>query len=214
MLQFHNYLQIIAFIIALVLMQRAWAVAYKILIFITGISMIVELAGWYINVKLHHNNNWIYNIYVPLLGILQTIVFIKIIETTTIRNLAKFLMVIFIASLIVSYFFSPFFFKLNNYALTIYLICSVISVALFFIDTMINLVEIPLAKQPGFWFAIGILIMSVLNIARFSFWNMVEHTANYSKILSYIVDISNFSLYGAYIATFICLRINQKYYLH
>lgn len=214
MLQFHNYLQIISFAVALILMQRSWPVAYKVLIAITGISVIVELTGWYIGTKLHQNNNWIYNIYVPVLGILQTIIFMQIVETKAIRNSMKLLMAVFLLSVAVSYFFFPHFFKLNSYALTIYLICSVISVALYFIDSMINLIDIPLVKQPGFWLGIGILIMSVLNIARFSFWNMIARTADYSKILNYIVDISNLSLYGAYIATFICLRINQKYYLH
>ena len=197
-------------------MKKDWKPQFRIILVLTFISLLIELTGRYINFFYRESNHWLYNIYIPIQGFLGLLIFSKFTTILKVKSIIKRLMIFFIVSHFLSYYFHQEFFTLNNYAIILSLVCNCIAASLFYYDVMANDVQTQLLKQPGFWFATGVFFMSVIFICRFAFWNIIISYAGYKTIFPYIINAANTFLYGGFIATFICQNFyntNQKHYL-
>lgn len=211
MLNYHHYIQLGTLIIGIICFRKYWPVQYKLILVLVSISFFVEFYGSYLSYYPHKQNNWLYNIYVPIQAVLTLFITYKLVQIAKIKKVIVCLIFIFIIAFIITYKYHENFFTLNHYALTINLICCCIGVGVYFIDTMLNTVQIPLLHQPGFWFMAGVLLFSILLICRFAFWNLTLNNKDYSKIRFYLIIASNTFLYLGCIATFICS--NKRQYL-
>ena len=210
MFQYYNYIEIAALLTGIWLFSKTWNTAYKLLLVFVAITVVIELAGIYINMVLHQHNTWLYNLYVPLQGVLLLSIFSRIVQLAFIKKTINSLIAIFLVSVVISYYIQPDFLSLNNHALVISLVCFCIASSLFFIDVMRNNSTLPLTKQPGLWFATGVLMMSVLFICRFAFWNLVRLTPIYKQMLGLLINIADTFMYLGIIVTFICVKYSTK----
>jgi hypothetical protein len=211
MLQYHHYLELMSFIVGLACMSKRWPITYKILVFFSGLTFLVEILGYQLSFK-YENNNWLYNIFSPLECIIILYLFSQIIMEKKLQLIILYFIPLMIAATVFTYILQPNFFIYNSYAHTVYLVLWVIICGFYFIDVMINDNRVSLIKQPGFWLATGILFFSVIFIILQSLYNIFTTLPNYKIIVRYFIIVANTFMYVGFVGTFICQNIATKYY--
>lgn len=207
MLLYHHYIQLASLLVQVVLIKKNWPSWFRLVLMLTCLSCGVELSGEIISHGFHKINAWLYNIYTPIQGFLILFTFPAIIQTNKLKATSKNLILIYLSLTVVNYFMHPGgIYNFNDKAVIISLICNVIAVSLYYMDTMRNDITITLSKQPSFYFATAILLMSVLFICRFAFWNILKSMHDYQQILTIVIILANTFMYGGFIAVFICQK--------
>ena len=163
-------------------------------------------------VKFRLNNNWIYNLFLPLQCLCILYIFYKVSVNQTIKKMNLILMICMFTGTVITYFIHRSFIFLNSYASALYLILMLISAGCFYIDAIVNDVETSLVKQPAFWLATGLLFFCVIYILIFALWAIIEKLPYYKRILFDSNIIANSFMYGGIIICFLCLRKTKIYY--
>ncbi len=203
---YHHYAELIAFIVGCVVLKKYWLREYKILVLLAGITFLVEISGHVMWIKFHQNNNWLYNIFLPFQCFCFLFLFYKAAIYKSIKHINYALLIFLFAGTAISYCFHRNFIFLNSYASTLYLVLMLIASGCFYIDAILNELEIKLVKQPPFWVATGMLFFTVIYILIFALWNELIKVPYYKLILFYSTIVANTFLYGGLIACFLCLR--------
>lgn len=213
-MQYHHYAELSAFVAGILLVKRDWPFIYKMLVALTALTFLVEISGYLIWTKLKQNNNWLYNLYLPVQCFCILYFFYKVSEYKLVQKINLALIITMFAGTIISYFIHRSFFFLNSYASELYLILMLVAAGLFYIDSIVNDVEIRLVKQPPFWLSTGLLFFCIIYILIFAFWNLIKQVPYYRVILFYSNIVANTFLYGGIIICFLCMRKTRNYYTH
>jgi hypothetical protein len=211
---YHHYAELFAFLVGCFVVKKQWTIQFKWLVVLAGISFFIELAGHIMWTRYSLNNNWIYNLFLPVQCFIFLYFFYKTMVQKVVRKIVGFLMGAMIAGTVISYFYHGSFTMLNSYASTLYLFLMLIASCLYYLDTIINEVEVSMTRQPSFWVAAGLLFFTVIFILLFALWAVNIKIPYYKVVLNYSVIIANTFLYGGLIAGFLCLHKTKNYYLH
>lgn len=210
---YHHYIELISFLTGLFCFKKEWAIPYKLLVVLAGLTFFVEVTGQFLWNQYQYNNHWIYNLFIPL----QHFVFLFFIKSAIVDLRVKptLLFFIFLAIIVVpvTYFFHRNFFILNNYTATAMVFLLFLSSAAYYVDSMLNNIPIVIYKQPPFWIVSGLFFFCVIFIVRFSLWKFIVQIPEYKKILGYTNIVANTFLYGGLIGCFICLEKTKNYKL-
>jgi hypothetical protein len=210
-LQYHHYIELVAFSVGVACFNKNWLPYYKVLFFLVGLTCLVEMAGSMMSYEFG-DNNWLYNIFSPIECFIILYFFSRIILKRRLKELIFYSIPIMVVATCITYMVQPNFMVYNSYARTIYLVLWIIASGFFFIDVMINDNRMSLVKQPGFWLATGILFFSVIFIVLISMYKIFKILPNYKIIINYFNIVANTFLYVGFIGAFLCQRIATKYY--
>ena len=211
MLQYHHYIELMAFLIGGTCLNKRWMLSYKILVLFIGVTFLVELLGYTLALN-HDNNNWLYNIFSPIECIIILHFFSRIIIEKRLRKMVTYCIPITIVITVLTYIANPNFLEYNSHARTFYLVLWVICCCFYFVDVMINNNTLSLIKQPGFWVATGILFFSVIFIIIQSLYKIFATLPNHNLIFRNFIIVANTFMYVGFAGAFICQHIATKYY--
>ena len=211
MLQYHHYIELLAFGIGVACYKKTWLIHYKILFLLAGLTCLVEILGGILASK-YGDNLWLYNIFSPIECLVILYFFSRIIIKKKIKHVIAYSIPMVFISTLVTYLIHPTFTEYNSYARTIYLILWILSCGFFFIDVMINSNTMSLIKQPGFWLATGVLFFSVIFITLISLYQIFSTLPNHKVIFKYFNIVANTFMYVGIAGAFLCQRIATKYY--
>jgi len=214
MLQYHHYAELAAMASGLLLLRKNWPIPYKMLSALASLTFIVELTGHILWTQFHQNNNWLYNIFVPI----QVFTFLWIIyasiQIQKIRKGIRWCFIVMVAGTGITYFWHDSFKMLNNHAITLYWILLIIACCSFYIDAIENTIQIPLLSQPVFWLSSGILFFCAIFVVRTAIWNLMPQLYNFKQLSIYSNIVANTFMYSGIIACFICLHKTKNCILH
>jgi hypothetical protein len=208
-IDYHHIIQLLCLLTGVVLLQKSWPVQFKSLVVLVAVSAAVELAGAYIAHELQQENNWLYNIYLLVQALFVWFIIRKLVAMGISKQWMNWLGVVYLVAFAACYIYHPVFIALNSYAFSVTFIFYCVFSGIYLVDMVSNNVRVFLLKDPGFWFIVGIFLMSVLFICRFTFYDIMPRTEFYRSIIDYFVYIVNTILYGSFILSFLCLRSNQ-----
>lgn len=211
MLQYHHYIELLAFGIGVACYERNWLMHYKVLFILTGLTCLVEIFGGIMAAKFG-NNNWLYNIFSPIECLLILYFFSCIIIKRNLKGVVIYFIPFVLLATFITYYINPTFMEYNSYARTIYLVLWIMCCGFFFIDVMVNDSTLSLIKQPGFWLATGVLFFSVIFITLISLYKTFLTLPNHKIIFQYFIIVANTFMYVGFAGAFICQRIATKYY--
>jgi hypothetical protein len=213
-MQFHHWAELSAWITGCLLVKAAWPAPFKWLVVLAGLSFSVELAGHIMWTQYRLFNNWLYNIFLPIQCILFLYFFYAVALHPTVKKALKVLFVLMAVGQLVAYINHKNFSVLNSYASTLFLFLMLLASCLFYLDAILNNLEISLLKQPAFYIGAGVLFFTVIFILLFAFWAVNISIPHYRQVLKYSIIVANTFLYGGLIAGFVCLNKTKNYYSH
>lgn len=196
----------------LILVRGNWPKQYKLLVLLLVTTFAVEYTGYLLWVNWRINNNFLYNIFLPLqCAFFLYVFYVESLSAGSARvNLVLLGMVP--AGLLVTYFIHGSFIYLNSYAANLFLILMLVAAGLYFVYAIMYS-KVKLTTHPPFWIASGLLFFTVSYILVFSFWNIIKTIPYYKVILTYTNIIANLLLYGGIIASLLCLRKARNSYM-
>lgn len=210
-LQYHHYIELMAALTGCMLYRSTWPIQLKVLAGLACLTFAVELAGHLIGRANPALNQFIYNLF----SLIQSLVLLWVIRRSTSDKrtslVTKSLLVGLLAVNTGCYIMQPNPMLFNHYAATIDTILMLIGCCIFFIDALINNVNILLYRQPAFWIVTGMLMYTSIFIIRFSMWGMLETLPDYQELVHYTNVIANTFFYLGYSGSFICQRATPKY---
>ncbi len=210
MLEFHHYIELIAFAVGIACFKNAWPFHFKLLLFLAGFTCLIELTGMIMWKVYHLENNWIYNIFSPIESLIVLYFFYAIIEKKRLKLIVLYSFFAAIAATFITYYWHENFVLYNNYAAAFYYVLWIIGCCCFFVDAMSNENTERLFQQSGFWFSLGLLFFACSYILMISLYKIFVTLPSYKKIILIINMFSNGFMYGGFIGAFICQRINKK----
>lgn len=213
-MRYHHYIELLSFLTGIFLLRKSWPIHYKVLVVLAGFTFGIEMVGQWLWNQYKYNNNWIYNLFIPLRYILILFFLSRVIVVASLQRIAQYFIVVLVLAVPTSYIWHHSFFILNNYVSTLCYIFSLAVVGLYFMDSIINDVRVHLYKQPAFWFAAGLFFFCSIFIVRHLFWNYINLIPDSRYFLGYTNNIANTFLYGGLTICFICLEKTRKYYLY
>ncbi len=210
---YHHYAELLAFVAGCLLIRHGWPAPFKWLVFLGGLTFLVEIAGHIMWTKYQLYNNWLYNLFLPIQCSFFLLFFYATSYHRKVKKVIVGLMIIMLVGIVISYSYHQSFYMLNSYASTLYLLLMLIASCLFYVDAIINDLEISMIKQPAFWVAVGLLFFTVVFILLFALWAVNIKIPHYKVVLKYSIIAANTFLYGGLIVSFICLNKIKSYYL-
>jgi len=211
---YHHYAELIAFLAGCLLLNSKWPAHFKWLVALVGLTFVVEIAGHILWTRYRMYNNWLYNLYLPIQCLAFLLFFIKSSTHQVIIKVQKSLLWLMLAGTIITWILHRNFWLLNSHGSTVYLFLMLVASCLFFVDAVVNNVEVRLVKQAPFWVAAGLLFFTVVFILFFALWLVNFTVPYYNTVFSYSVIAANTFLYGGLIASFICLHLTKNYSMH
>lgn len=175
---------------------RNFSTGYKIIVLQILVALFVEIGGLYIGEIQHHNNAWLYNIYLLVEVILLTIAAVNFTKSTKLNRI--FLLS---ATLVSSYWIYLFVTKQHNQLFNWFIIISAfLSLSMYIIVLLDNAIfsQKNLVHQPLFLLGSSIIIYYACIIPLFGVINyLLENSYAYARKLYYInqsVNILRYSL--------------------
>lgn len=212
-MHYHHYAELIAFCVGVLLLRKNWPMPYKLMVALAGVSFVVELGAQILWDRYRYNNNWIYNLFIPIQH-LVFFLFIRYSVVTPFFKKAVFLLIYgALLGTLVSYYWHRNFFMLNNIAHTLLFFGQLVAVCCYYLDVVSNNVKLGILHQPPFWLVTGLFFFCVVFVVRFSLWGYIKSLPDYRMVLKYTTVFSNTLLYGGFIFSFICLQKTKNSYL-
>jgi len=204
---YHDYgylLYLTSFVCGMVILRRDSPVEYRLLAWLPGITLPVEIFGWVIG-HYYHRNHWVYNIFLPLECCVLLLVFYKGVKQPVIRSMSGWLLVLLPAGMIISYWRIHFtVVSINVFALLFYFFLELVGGCLFLTDCLLSGEEASIFSHPLSWTAMGIILYTCIFILTNITWvfGMIIPRMWYAGL----VNLANTFFYGSIILSFIALR--------
>jgi len=210
---YHHYIELAACLAGLTCYRRYWPLHCQLMVALCLLTVGIEITGHRMWVDHQINNNWLYNLFLPLQAICFLFFFFKETVTRKIRNLQLVLLLAVLPGTALSYVFHRNFSFLNSYASSFYLFLMLVACCLYFLDVFTNDVNLPRLRQPAFWVACALLFFTLAYILVLALWNTIRTMADYRLVLDFVRISSNTILYGGLIAYFVCKRRERNFYM-
>lgn len=210
---FYDLLLISCILTGCIFVRKGWPLEYKLLIVLSGLTFLVESVQQICFYILNVNIDWLYNCFLPA----ECACFIYILYRASVHKVIKrlnlaLLMILPIGAGIL-YWRYPFFYKINDHVVLLYLFTELIGACSFLTGLLLSQSKTPLTHQPLFWLAFGLLIYSGLYIVLHSIlydFLYVNLDAKMTKVLGIYYYLNTFTanlfMYAGFIICFIRLH--------
>ena len=202
-----NALYLSCFLTGCLLVRKSWPLEYKLLIVLSGLTILVEMTI-YINRVHGIDSRGIYNFFAPAeCGFIIYILY-RASAHPAIKRLNAVLLGFLPISIGIAYYMHPVFTRFNDSAGLFYDFLELIAACSFLIDFLLNQSVISLGRQPFFWTASGLLFACSLFTLQDVLMNYIPTIPN--QYLTIYSTIANSFMYAGFIACFICLRSTDR----
>lgn len=167
-------LMIAAFAIGCILFRRYWHRAYKWLLPLMGLNIIVELGGDFWSMYTQSSNHWMYNLYWPIQTAVLLLIFYTCAAHRKIRRFHGWLLAALPVSLAACWWKSPGLDLINVPAvlsgdfLLLLAACGAIA------GELSGQEHTPLPGRPLFWLGFGVLIYCIGFIIYYAVWGFIK----------------------------------------
>lgn len=164
---------IAGFALGCILLRRYWHRAYKWLLLMMGLNVVVELASDFWSMYTQTSNHWMYNLYWPIQTAVLLLIFYDRAAQRKIKQFHGWLLAALPVSLLACWWKDPELYLINMPAvisgdfLLLLAACGAVADELFS-------QEHPLLRQPLFWLAFGVVVYGICLIIYYAVWGFIK----------------------------------------
>lgn len=202
---------LVCFVICLIYCKKKGEQPWLLFPFYLFLTISVESITYIgLNFKLLKNNQWLYNLFLPIHGLFYFYVFKKIILLKYVNRIIISLTLTFLSMILweaFSFGFGVFYFRSLIFLSVIQLfLCGLYFYSIFQQNEYANLV-----KEPAFWFTTGTLFYMTVVASTSIFFNelLKLQVKNQIPLRAILVMVGNLIMYSCWIKSFLCINNKQ-----
>lgn len=184
------------------LVRKSWAPWYKLLVILSGATLLAETLSFVCSVKHINYLPW-YTVWVFLEALTLLYILSREVMLRSVRRLYRILMILSPLGVVAYFVLSPAFAYVGLYILFLELIAACAAL----IDILKDVSERPMYGMPKFWLATGLLFFCSFYIVIFSIGQLLNAL---SYICMPLMVATNTFMYAGYIACFKALRKEDR----
>lgn len=202
----YDVLLLSCFLTGCLLMRKSWLFEYKLLVVLSGLTLVVEVAVQLSFFLKTSPLPWLYNYFIPLEAGCIVYILYRTSVHRALKRLQSGLLICLPIGIGVSCGLHPVFLKLNESIGLFCLFVELMSSCFFLIDALLDNSNTPLTRRPLFWLTCGLIFYCsnfILMHALMSYLPLTKISPKY-----YVLNgiIANVFMYAGFIGCFISLR--------
>jgi len=198
-------LLVAVFILGVLTVRRRPSFSYRVLAWLPGITVPVEVLAILVG-RWYHNNHWLYNSWLPVECCALLLIFYKGAGHPATKRLLKWMLLILPLGIAVCYAASFSFRVLNVYAMLFFLFCELICGFIFLTDSLLSSDDGSIFSHPLSWTAVGMILYACVFILTHATWVFGIGFTISRFWYGALVLLGNTLLYGFMIKTWLAVR--------